>query len=107
MFPAFRMGVSRPRRNMSLHHNPGTDGLLRALPPPCYLVIMETGITPATRVNEILQDYPELTDRLMELGLCGCGYGPDHSLRWELRRAAAENNIDINALLDELNSLTG
>ncbi len=68
---------------------------------------MERGITPSTRVNEILKDYPELTDRLMELGLCGCEYGPDHSLGWELRRAAADKNIELQALLDELNSRIG
>jgi len=64
---------------------------------------MTRRITPSTRVNEILQDYPELTDRLMELGICGCEYGPDHSLGWELSRAAAEKDMDLQALLDDLN----
>ncbi len=59
-------------------------------------------IGPQTRVHEIMKLYPELTDYLMELGLCGCGL--DSSLFWTLERVAKEKGLDLESLLNELNS---
>ncbi|KPJ90151.1 MAG: hypothetical protein AMJ53_14725 [Gammaproteobacteria bacterium SG8_11] len=61
-------------------------------------------ITASTKINEILKEYPELTDYLMELGLCRADAGPDSILSWELSRAAADKGLDITSLLTELNS---
>jgi len=60
-------------------------------------------IDASTRVSEIMRLYPELTDYLMELGLCGCEYGPESNLNWEIGRAAREKEIEVQELLDELN----
>ena len=59
-------------------------------------------ISESTKISEILSLYPELTDYLMELDLCGCGYGPDNSLGWELSRAAKEKGLELQSLLREL-----
>ena len=61
-------------------------------------------ITASTRVNEILNEYPELTDYLMELRLCRADIGPDGIMGWELSRAAAEEGLDLRSLLVELNN---
>jgi hypothetical protein len=58
-------------------------------------------IEASTKVHEILQIYPELTDYLMDMGLCGCGH--DSDLKWDIERIARERNIDLNELLRELN----
>jgi len=58
-------------------------------------------ITKDTRVNELMKSYPELTDRLMELGLCGCGL--DSSLFWTIERVAKEKDLSLDTLLTELN----
>ena len=60
-------------------------------------------ISASTKVNEILKEYPELTDYLMELGLCRADAGPDSILSWPLSRAAEDKNLDLQSLLDELN----
>lgn len=61
-------------------------------------------ITASTKINEILKEYPELTDYLMELGLCRADVGPDSILSWELSRAAEEKDLELHSLLAELNS---
>ena len=48
-----------------------------------------------------MKNYPELTDYLMELGLCGCGI--DSSLFWTVERVAKEKGLDLEDLLRELN----
>lgn len=53
-----------------------------------------------TTVAEIMQLYPELTDLLMEMGLCGCGH--DSSLRWTMARLAREKGLPLEALLAKL-----
>ncbi|GMQ91832.1 MAG: hypothetical protein BMS9Abin11_1147 [Gammaproteobacteria bacterium] len=58
-------------------------------------------IDASTKVGAILRDYPELTDWFMELGLCGCGH--DSSMMWTLERLARERNMDVAALLDNIN----
>ncbi len=64
-------------------------------------------ITSATSVGEVLRAYPELTDYLMELGLCGCEYGPENSLNWSLARAAKEKNLPLEPLLEDLRIRAG
>ncbi len=54
-----------------------------------------------TKIHEIMKNYPELTDYLMELGLCGCGI--DSSLFWTVQRMAKEKNLDLEEILRELN----
>ena len=61
-------------------------------------------ITASTKISEILNEYPELTDYLMELRLCRTDVGPDSILSWELSRAAADEGLDLGSLLVELNS---
>jgi iron-sulfur cluster repair protein YtfE (RIC family) len=58
-------------------------------------------IDASTKVGAILRDYPELTDWFMELGLCGCGH--DSNMMWTLERLAKEKNMDVAALLDDIN----
>ena len=58
-------------------------------------------IDASTTVGAILRDYPELTDWLMELGLCGCGQ--DSTMMWTLARLAKEKNMNLTALLDDIN----
>ncbi|UCE90221.1 MAG: hypothetical protein JSW10_05235 [Pseudomonadota bacterium] len=60
-------------------------------------------ITAATTISEILNEYPELTDYLMDLRLCRSDAGPDSILEWELSRAAAEQDLALQPLLEELN----
>jgi len=61
-------------------------------------------ITASTKINELLKEYPELTDYLMELELCRADAGPDSILGWELSRAAEDKGLELNSLLAELNS---
>ncbi len=61
-------------------------------------------ITASTRINEILNEYPELTDYLMELRLCRGDIGPGSIMDWELSRAAAEEGLDLRSLLVDLNN---
>ncbi len=58
-------------------------------------------ITADTKVSEIMKMYPELTDLLMDLGLCGCGH--DSSLTWTVKRVSQEKGIELDSLLKELN----
>jgi hypothetical protein len=58
-------------------------------------------ITADTKVSEIMKMYPELTDRLMDLGLCGCGI--DSSLTWTVRRVSHEKGLELDSLLRTLN----
>ncbi len=60
-------------------------------------------ITASTTVSEILNEHPELTDYLMEIGLCGCEFGPENTLGWELDQAAEDKGLELPALLNELN----
>ena len=61
-------------------------------------------ISASTKIYEILREYPELTDYLMELELCRADAGPDSILSWELSRAAEEKGLELQSLLTELNS---
>ncbi|RMG00283.1 MAG: DUF1858 domain-containing protein [Nitrospirae bacterium] len=59
-------------------------------------------ITPDKRVSEILREYPELTDFMMDIGLCGCGL--DSNLNWSLARVAREKGLNLSELIDEIKS---
>jgi len=61
-------------------------------------------ISASTIIGDILKEYPELTDYLMELRLCRADAGPDSIMSWELSRAAEEENLELRSLLAELNS---
>jgi len=63
-------------------------------------------ISTSTKISELLNEHPELTDCLMELGLCRTDVGPENSLGWELSRAAAEKDLDLQTLLVEFNGKT-
>ncbi len=60
-------------------------------------------ISASTRISEFLNEYPEPTGYLMELGPCRTDVGPESSLGWKLSRAAAEKGLDLLPLLVELN----
>ena len=60
-------------------------------------------ITSSMKVNELMQRYPELTDFLMEIGLCGCDYGRESNLTWTIESVAHNKGIDLRKLLEELN----
>jgi hypothetical protein len=60
-------------------------------------------ITSSMKVNELMQRYPELTDFLMEIGLCGCDYGRESNLTWTIETVAHDKGIDLGELLEELN----
>jgi hypothetical protein len=55
------------------------------------------------KVNELMQLYPELTDFLMDIGLCGCDYGRESNLNWTIEQVAKDKDIDLQELLIELN----
>jgi hypothetical protein len=58
------------------------------------------------RVFEVLRRYPRVTDYLMDLGLCGCGFGERFGMRsyhLTLEQVAREKKIDLSELLEELN----
>jgi len=57
-----------------------------------------------TSVNRILQEHPELTDFMMDLGLCGCGH--DTSLLWTVERVAVEKGLNPDQLVEELRKRT-
>ena len=61
-------------------------------------------ISASTKIGEILKEYPELTDYLMELRLCRADSGPDSILNWELSRAAEVEDLELRSLLADLNS---
>lgn len=58
-------------------------------------------IEASTKVGALLREYPELTDWFMDMGLCGCGQ--DSGMMWTLERLAREKNMDLAALLDDIN----
>ncbi|MBI5027011.1 MAG: hypothetical protein HZC12_09870 [Nitrospirae bacterium] len=60
-------------------------------------------IEASTKVHEIMKEFPELTDYLLELGLCGCGFGDENTLTWNVVKVADEKGMDLKVLLNELN----
>ncbi len=60
-------------------------------------------ITASTKAHEIMRDYPELTDFLVEHGICGCNDGHISDLQWPLAKIAQEKGLDLQLMLQELN----
>ena len=60
-------------------------------------------IKPSTVVIDIVEQFPELTDYLLDLGICGCGHKWESDYYWTVDRVAKEKGLDLNVLLEELN----
>jgi hypothetical protein len=60
-------------------------------------------IESSTKGHEIMRDYPELTDFLVEHGICGCNDGHISDLQWPLSKIAKEKGMDLQLLLEKLN----
>lgn len=59
-------------------------------------------IKPSTKIVDIINNFPELADYFLNLGICGCGYKWESDYYWTLERVAKEKNIDLNSILEEL-----
>lgn len=59
-------------------------------------------IKPSTKIVDIINNFPELADYFLNLGICGCGYKRESDYYWTLERVAKEKNIDLNSILEEL-----
>ena len=57
-------------------------------------------IKPDTKISELMNLYPELTDYLLDKGLCGCGI--DSSLNWNLEMAANYLGISVESFIEEI-----
>ena len=57
-----------------------------------------------TLISDILKEYPELTDYLMEKQLCRADSGPYSVMSLKLSEAAKLKELDLGQLLHELNS---
>lgn len=58
------------------------------------------------KVYEVMRRHPRATDYLVELGLCGCGFGEkfgNQSYQLTLAEVAEEKNMPLEKLLHELN----
>jgi len=65
---------------------------------------MNMTIYASTTASEIMNEYPELTDYLVDLGICGCNDGFESDLSWSLEKIAKEKNLNLKQLLDNLNN---
>ena len=61
-------------------------------------------IQASTKISDILREYPELTDYLMEKQLCRADSGPYSVMNLKLSAAAELKGHDLESLLLELNS---
>lgn len=61
-------------------------------------------INAATTASEIMTEFPELVDYLVELGICGCNDGFESDLSWSLDKIAEEKNVDLQELIQDLNN---
>ncbi len=57
----------------------------------------------SSKAHEIMKEFPELTDYLVELGICGCNDGHESDLLWSVEKIAKEKHKDLEQLLQELN----
>lgn len=57
-----------------------------------------------TIISDILKEYPELTDYLMEKQLCRADSGPYSVMSLKLSDAAKLKELDLDNLLQELNN---
>lgn len=67
---------------------------------------MKAKIHAKMKVYEVMRRFPRATDYLVELGLCGCGFGEKFGMRsyhLTLEEVAREKNIELEKLLEELN----
>lgn len=65
---------------------------------------MNMKIYASTTASEIMNEYPELTDYLVDLGICGCNDGFESDLSWSLEKIAEEKNLNLKQLLENLNN---
>lgn len=65
---------------------------------------MNMTIYASTTASVIMNEYPELTDYLVDLGICGCNDGFESDLSWSLEKIAEEKNLNLKQLLDNLNN---
>lgn len=61
-------------------------------------------ITPETKIVTLFREYPEVTDYLLDLGICSCE--GIEALKRTLRDEAKERDLDLEKLLRELNRRT-
>ena len=61
----------------------------------------------STTASEIMTEFPELTDSLVDMGICGCNDGFESDLLWPLEKIAAEKNMNLSELLKNLNNRIG
>ena len=57
----------------------------------------------STTASEVMTEYPELVDYLVDLGICGCNDGFESDLTWPLERIATEKDMNLPELLNNLN----
>ncbi len=60
-------------------------------------------IKASTMVKDIVENFPELTDFFLDLGICGCGYRWESDYYWTIERVAREKGLNLEALLEDLN----
>ena len=60
-------------------------------------------IKASTVVIDIVEQFPELTDYLLDLGICGCGHKRESDYYWTVEKVAKERGRDLGLLLKELN----
>lgn len=61
---------------------------------------MDESIKTNTILKDILMNFPELIDYLLEMGICGCG---DDSLNMTAAEMADAKGIDLKRFLEEVN----
>lgn len=61
-------------------------------------------IQASSKISDILKEYPELTDYLMEKQLCRADSGPYSVMSLQLSAAAELKELDLESLLLELNN---
>ena len=64
---------------------------------------MNMKIYASTTASEIMSEFPELTDYLVDLGICGCNDGFESDLSWTMEKIAEEKKLDLKKLLANLN----
>lgn len=58
-------------------------------------------ISPDTRLGTLFRDYPELTDYLLDLGICSCE--GIQAMKRTVRDEVRERKLDMDKVLEELN----
>ncbi len=60
-------------------------------------------IDASTKVKDVIEEFPELTDYFLDMGICGCGYKEESDYYWTIERVAKEKGMDLKTLLEDLN----